>query len=287
MTTTPNAEHSYRRGTAYELIADLYRLMGHEDQIDALYTDAGLYFHAVMHRLAMDDVAPALSLAKANLRAGYDVRRTADALLETGHAGAALELLDHVVPLLEERTPHREDILTAWALAAARADAPERALEIAYQRFSEYPKVDSYRAVMAVAEEQGVANTYDRMMIDALEDDPRALTEVHIARRDIDAALAAYARITGWSGDDLTLRLAALARVHRPQESRQLIEGVVERRIARRSRRAYSDAAAVANRLREVIGEEEFSAYLEDLRSRYRHLPAFRDELNKAFGSSA
>lgn len=279
--------YHYRTMIGCELIADLLRQSGRDDEIDALYLEAGLDYHYVLHRIALSDPERALEHALNYLRDGYDVKRAAQAFLDAGMTAEARDFLDRVVPLLEVRIPHRPDILAMWATVCERGGHPDRALELRYMAFLEVPSVETYRAVMETATEVGRADEYDRKMVDALgkEDrELRVLTEIHIHRRDVDAAIDAFERITGYRGDELALRLATVATKRRPDASRRLITDVVERQIAMKNRMHYAQAAAVAGRLRDIMTGQEFARYLSDLRLRYRRLPALQDELNRAFG---
>lgn len=278
----------YRKTIACELIADLLRRSGRSQEIDALYLEAGLHYRYVLHRIAHDDPSGALSHATEHVRDGYDVSRAARAFLDSGMAVEAGAFLDHVAPLLGPDTPHRGDIVAAWAEAADRLGENERALELRYQWCCERPSVEAYDAVMTTAALLGRGEEYDRKMVDKAPRDYhglRVLTEIHLYRRDVDSAIEAFHAIDGYRSDDLALRLASLAAKRRPETSQGLISGIVERQIAGRNRSCYARAAAAAGKLRDVMTEQELEAYLADLRMRHRRLPALQDELNRVFGT--
>ena len=277
----------YRKTSTCELIAALLRRSAREQEIDALFLDAGLPYHYVLHRIALGDRSGAQAHAVEHVRKGYDVSRAARAFLDAGMVMEAATFLDHVAPLLGSDTPHRGDIVAAWAEAVERLGAVDRALDLRFQWFCERPSVTAYDAVMSTASVLDRTAEFDRKMIDAVSHDSHgstAATEIHIHRRDVDAAIEAFDAISSYRSDDLALRLASLAAKLRPTTSRRLIANIVERQIAGRSRSNYARAAAAAGKLRNAMTEQELSEYLADLRLRYRRLPALQDELNQVFG---
>ena len=278
----------YQKTITCELLASLLRRTGREQEIDAIYLDAGLHYHHVLHRIAVDDGPGALVHAREYLRDGHDVSCAGRAFLDAGMPAEALAFFDHVVPLLQAPTPHRGDIIAAWADAAERSGAIERALDLRYQGFCEGPSVQTYGAVMETAQALDRGAELDRKMIRAVPENAHGLgilADIHIHRKDVDAAIETFERIDGYRSDELALRLAELAAKDRPETSRCLITDFVERQIAGKSRSHYARAAAVAARLRDAMPDSELGQYLDDLRFRYKRLPALQDELNRVFGA--
>lgn len=278
----------YRKMIGYELIAELLRRAGREDEIDSVYLEGGLHYHFVLHRIANEDSAGAFEHAHEYLRDNYDVRRAAEAFLDAGMTGEAVGFLDHVVPLLSARAPHRKDIFSLWARAAERTGDAARALELRRQVLREFPSVDTYEATMQTAKQLGREEEFHHLLIRDVADADCAmtvLTEIHIHRRDVNAAIDAFEKIERYRPDTLALQLAALAAKSRPEVSRRLISDIVEQQISRRSRSHYAQAAALVVRLRDLIQPEEFGEYVADLRMRYKRLPALQDELDRAFAT--
>ena len=276
----------FRKMITYELVAELLRRSGREEEIDSVFIEGGLHYHCVLHRIANGNPTNALEHACEYIREGYDVMRAAQAFLDAGMVNEVRRFLDHVAPMLPGRVPYRREILSLWALAAEKTGDIERALDLRYQAFDEDPSVERYVEVIKIANALGSGNEYDQKIIKSLSEDNRAmkvLTEIHIHRRDVDPAIETFDRISGYRDDKLALRLATAASKSRPKVSRRLITDVVEKEIDCRKRSHYARAASVAARLRDFLSPDEFTEYLIDLRARYRRLPALLDEFNRVF----
>lgn len=279
-------QRHYRLMTAGELLAELYVASSRDAEIPELYRDLGLDFHYVTHRLSTGDVAGAVAHARTHLRIGYDITRFARALLDAGELSAVRGFLEVVLPELGSNEPYRKEILQVYADTLEGLGDFAEALDVKIQSFRERPSVESFRRAIDAARALGRGAEVDRRMIEWAETggvSGERLVEIHIDRGDVDAAVRAFRRTPAYHRDELTIRLAEFIANDRPEESRSLLESLVESNIARRNRAHYAQAATIAGKLRPILGHAAFTEYVRTLRARYPRLPALQDELNRAF----
>lgn len=237
-----------------ELPADLLRRSGREEEADAVFLEAEFNERTVLYRIA---------------------------------TGKPADALEHAVPHLQSAGSRHADMLELWARATELTGEPDRTLGLRFSAFVEQPSVRTYDAVMTTARQLAREAEIEEKMLAALPRDDGglpALVELHVHRRDVDAAVEAFDRIERYRSEDLALKVATLAATRRPDVSRRLITEIVEDHIARKNRSHYARAAHVAIRLRDVMTPSELGDYLRDLRERYRRLRALQDELDIVFG---
>lgn len=277
----------YRRQIAYELLAGLYRRVGRHSEIGPLFRNAGLHFHYVVHLLAEGATDEAVRYATDHLRKGYDIHRFGTSLSEMGATQQAIRFYAAAVPAMKEREPYRHDCMSNLARLYRSSGQPEAALDLQWSVFRERPSVESYKAVYEIAQSLNRADDIERQMLDYLENEEirrTVLIDIHIHRRDIDEALAVYRRETRPVSEETSLRLARAAKAQRPNAAREIYQGLAEEYIGRMGRGNYRRAAGHLVSMRDVSAPEEFSAYLTELRQRYRNRPALRDEIWQALG---
>jgi hypothetical protein len=201
-----------------------------------------------------------------------------------------------VEELIRERARTDQDRrLIEWLKerAKARGDVGE-ALALAGTLFWQHPLMAGYRELKELAQRlarwEGVDGLRTAILTRLAEASRHALlTEIHLEENEIDRALEALAAIRTSSrrwGPPLRIQVARAAEKERPRAAVDLYVQQAEQLIEARGRNNYAEAVAYLVRVRDLyhrLGEPEtWETLIAGLRARNRHLPAFKDELNKA-----
>lgn len=214
----------------------------------------------------------------------YSLLRAADLFIEHG-------LQQQAIDLVSERALESSDRrLKEWLRAAQLGSGnPEDALALALELFREGPSPDGYEEVCDIADRLGRRGELKDMLLAELEantDQTRCLIRVLLEEGELDRAYGHLAASVPKRSDLLWIAFAEEAEDDRPEVALEVYRERAEWLIEQRGRRNYRDACVYlrkTKRLHRAIGkEQEWSDYLEELRSRERRLSALQQELDAA-----
>lgn len=219
-----------------------------------------------------------------------DLTSNLDALIQVHHAKEAIPLaVEHI-----ER--HFEPQLVEWLIRTYtnRGDHSS-AFQWAHRYFLRQPHIRTYRSLKEISQRLSTWKAVRTKLYEefAWEDKHQMLFEMLLEDQEWERAwellprlgkkpepyYAAYSR-----GNSLRLAMASY-RTH-PSNALPILKERVEWHISQRTRSAYAEAAEVLGMVRttqELLNQkEEWKAYIATLRTTYKNLPAFQDELRKA-----
>jgi hypothetical protein len=177
--------------------------------------------------------------------------------------------------------------LLEWlkARALARNDAPV-ALDLALRLFRTNLGLEQYREIRILARQVGRWETVRPELLAGLRE-PKLfglLALIHLDDGEIDQALAAIH--AGPVAATTALEVAKAAEQSHPQDALAIYRRHAEALIGRQGRDNYRSAAGLLARMRAIYqatGEPDlWTAYIAELRERYRRLRAFKEELAAA-----
>jgi hypothetical protein len=237
-----------------------------------------------------------LALGKIDEAAAY-VRQVDDhTLLTLAELFVSHSYGDQVWELIRERARTSQDRrLIEWLKEWARARGDlEEALMLVEMLFWQLPSMPGYQELKSLARTlarwEGVEGLRATVLARLFAASKHALlTQIHLEEDEIDRALEMLAHVRsasrGW-GQPLHIRVARAAEQKRPRAAIDLYVGQIEQLIKARGRDNYAEAVKYLCRVRDLyqgLGElETWVTLITNLRARNRHLPALKDELNKA-----
>jgi uncharacterized Zn finger protein len=150
------------------------------------------------------------------------------------------------------------------------------------------PSAEEFQALHEVSRKLGTWEQVRAEALKALEGSKRfgPLTDIALHERDVPCALQLLARMQTWEQGRYRSQVAQAAEKSHPQDALALYKELVEHAIRGRDRRAYQQAAQYLKRMKAVYrsleAPSDWEAYLQSLRTEYRHLPALQDEIRRA-----
>jgi uncharacterized Zn finger protein len=229
----------------------------------------------LMEQLALrdGDVDAFVAILRADLGSPWQYLRAATALQEAGRDGEALAWAERG----RQAFPDLHDPRLASFLAAAYQQAGRHGDAIAVRRhaFTQRPTLETYQQLHSVAEPAGDWDTVRAEVLPVLDDASfggSVLVQILLWEGDVEAAWQA-AR-TGPVLDEVLLELVRRREATHPADVVPAYERFVERRIDRKDKSGYRDAAELVEHLRglhdRLTEAGRFSAYLGELRSRHK-----------------
>jgi uncharacterized Zn finger protein len=263
------AERQKRRGRAKDAAA-LVREMGTPEQKALLLAREGETDEALRRMRQIVTEKPGLAV------------QFAEVLLEAGAKDTAVELA-------KERARGGDSWCANWLAKYYSRHGPlQEALEWQRKVFLRQPSVGAFKALCEAGRKLGRLEKVRADALTALEREKKigALVEIALDEGDVARALELLPRVErhGWQG--YRQEVAEAAEKDYPREALALYQEMAERAIGERRRSSYQKAAqhlkrakALYKRLEE---QDDWDAYLRELRERYANLPALQDELHKA-----
>jgi len=181
----------------------------------------------------------------------------------------------------------------------------QQALDIEMARFQAHPDEATYLAVRsaAQADEQGIHlwSGLRSQLLQALKQQSRwaALVAIFVDEGEVERALTALQEeeqmqkvptypaygYRSYPLATLRVRVARVAEETYPDEAIQIYARVVEALIEQRGRENYQQAVAYLSQMKQlyqkVEREKTWEAYIVGLRTRYKSLRAFKEELER------
>ena len=209
----------------------------------------------------------------------------ANALLEA----KAPELALQVVKELEQQQAHwgYQDWLAKYHMQHSDS---QTALEAQLQRFRlmHVPSLEHYKTIKQLAQQLGSWSEIEPQLLKKLESKSHqtVLIEIALYENDLDRALALLPDLTNWRVTQYTGMVAKAAEKPRPQTAIDLYQKMVAGYIAQKSRSDYQSAVGILIRVKPLYDalndRAGWTAYLNDLRTQFKRLPALQDELRRA-----
>jgi len=169
--------------------------------------------------------------------------------------------------------------------AIARNDGPA-ALDLALRIFRTHQSLVQYQEIRALAQQVGrweilraelLATLHERRLLGLL-------AQIYLDDGEIDQALAALH--AGPLSGEIALAVAKAAEEPHPREALAIYRSHAEALVNQQGRDNYRGACRILTRMRDIYqttGEPElWTAYITELRERFRRLRAFKEELGVA-----
>jgi uncharacterized Zn finger protein len=274
----------------------------------AEYRNAELWDDAVKVLVELGRIDEAVHLASRKLTMANALLAFADRLVASGDA----ERVERVMALVDDRLWEREgqnvrddQALREWLERRyGEQGRPDKALELARNRFKAAPAKATYDAVRTAARLPGQPeDIWPVLRPDLLKtlhkhNDWYGLIDIHLEEGEIAEALAALEKAVkpsrtyqpslsypwGVSIEGHAARVAAAAEAAFPDEAVRIYRRLAEQRIARRERVNYQAAASYlvrVMRLLEARGRgEQWPPLIAEIREQNRSLRALREELD-------
>jgi len=275
----------YARRDLGELILALLGDELSDEEYLTLSHEAGLWQRYTQRLLDLGRVNDAVeAIRRAN---DYQVLRLADLLCDSGHRALAREVVT-------ERLGGAADTrLMEWLQDRAAEDGdPAEALRLAERIFWQHPSLERLEKVRVWAERLDAWPELREGIVTRLAAEGRyaLLTRVHLAEKDIERALEAFAQVRSGGGrlplDSLQLEVADALQTERPRIAARLYLEYAEARIKARGRGNYAEAVRYLRRVRKLLrrmdAEDEWTEIITRIREDNRRLRAFQEELDGA-----
>jgi hypothetical protein len=171
------------------------------------------------------------------------------------------------------------------ARAGARNDAPV-ALDLALRIFHTNQSLARYQEIRTFARQAGRWVNVRPEVLAALHERRlfALLTQIYLDDGEIDQALAAMR--AGPVSASIALEVAKAAEEPRPHDALAIYRRHAEALVGQQGRDNYREACRILTWVRDIYratGEpEQWTAYITELRERYRRLRAFKEELGAA-----
>lgn len=276
-----------------------------DEEILALYREAELWDEVAHLLLQTDRVGEAIDVARRRIEQARALIGFADALVARGgeDVDRALTLVDDRLWESEGDKSYEDAILQDWLRVQYSAHGRgKEALEMAQRGFRHQPTLQAYLAVRDAArlagQPEGSWEALRPELLARLQErkDWVTLVQIYLEEGDVRSALDAFAAAsetmrrgigyTSYAGPSLVLDLAAAAETGYPDDAIRVYQELAEGRIGYRTRDSYRVAAEYLVRVKTTLErhkrEDEWRAFITDLRERYKTLRALQDELNQA-----
>jgi hypothetical protein len=286
-----------------------------QEEVLAEYRHAHLYTELAEHYLQLGRQSEALTVAQEHLTETFEVTRFAERLLASDAQWRDQSLAFVEGRLAEEITaakkmpkdlmrPHGIDTYRCWLSEQYRlAGRMQQALDIEMARLQAHPDEATYFAVRsaAQADKQNIHlwPGLRSQLLQALKQQRRwaALVAIFVDEGEVEQALAALQEdeqmqkaptypaygYRSFSLATLRVRVARVAEEMYPEEAIQIYARVVEALIEQRGRENYQQAVEYVSQMKKlyqkVEREKTWEAYIVGLRTRYKSLRAFKEEL--------
>lgn len=217
---------------------------------------------------------------------GYSITSVADRFEKHGYPEMAVQII-------REHPSSETDIqMLEWLKQyAIRHNQPREALRLAELLFWQAQSLENYNALLETAGPLGERDTVRQHILQRLENAGNfsLLVEIYLMENEVDLALAALERVNPdiWWGRMSLLRrqVAQAVEIPRPREAIRQYLMLTEDLIEQRTRGSYAEAALLLRKVQKLyhgLGEENrWIEIINSLRSEYRRLPAFMDELRR------
>lgn len=284
----PSSE-GWTRETLVNILSAWRQKWGRDDECRAIIQEDGSATQKVFLLVQDGGFEEAVSLAREHLEnSPGDMLELADALVAAKTPERAVELLEPYVSS-EKLSSRRFSCYLKWlAEYYGKSRNYQKALEWQRRVFFEDPSVEEFSMLQNLGRKMKVWEEIRQEALAHLETKKKfdVLLDIALCEGDIQRALDLLPRLPRAWGQDSRLDVAEAAEKTFPLEAIRLYRDVAETAIVLRQRESYRAAARCLARVR-VLSEklECVSEWREDLASfkkRYRHLPAFQDELKKA-----
>ncbi len=221
---------------------------------------------------------------------------------DESHATRAIRLIEDHAWETEGKSSLTDHLLNHWLMTRyGEYGRPAEALKLADRRFAHTPDFESWQAVRDIAllpNQPPDAWTSRRPAMESVfrrNQDWAALLEAHLKEGEFEPAQAAMAELQRHMERypftipeahfmSLQRRLLEASEHIDPDRAIGIYRKQAEQLIAQRGRDKYQMAAQLLDRIRYVLEGadrlDEWPAIIDDVRSRYRNLPALSDELD-------
>ncbi len=219
-------------------------------------------------------------------RAGdYELLTLADIFVQHQQAKVAERLMNERVKTAKDTR------LAEWLKERSKAKGDSAgALAWARKLFEEYPSLERYDEIHKLALE---LDTWQSVRAELLvwlnqQKDFTLLTEIHLAAKEIDAALATLKKIQDryFPAIGLRLQVAQAAEATHPRDALRIYLEEAERIIQARNRGAYDQACQYLVRVRKLYQQlnesEVWEQYLQKVKVETKAMRAFKAEMAKA-----
>ncbi len=152
----------------------------------------------------------------------------------------------------------------------------------------EAPTLERYKTIKQLAMQVGNWNKMESQLLKDLgsESYSEVLIEIALHENDLDRALALLPKLKSWGVIQYTDRVAKAAEQPRPQTAIDLYQQMAAGYTAQKSRSAYQSAVAILKQVKPLYDalndRSGWAAYLDSLRTQFKHLPALQDEIRSA-----
>jgi hypothetical protein len=274
----------WRNEAIVSFLAERQSLMGQSAEASRIIDELGSPEQKAFLRVEEGKLTEAVAIANQHFshQPGL-VTQFADALLEAKAPEVALQLVN------EQEQQHSNWGYREWlADYHLQYSPPQTALDAHLRRFMENPTLARYQTIKQLAQQVGTWSEVESQLLKDLEPTQHqaVLIEIALDEQDLDRALALLPKLTGWGVSIYLSRVAQAAEKPRPQTAIDLYQRMVAEYIAQKSRSSYQSAVQILkqvqplyNALNNRVG---WTAYLENLRTQFKYLPALQDELRKA-----
>ncbi len=265
--------------------------------------DGGRYHHSrsnltrIMESLARrtGDVEVLVAVKAKDLSSAWHYLGIANAYREAGEHDKALAWAERGLTAFPDRPDSRlREFLIEEYLRRRRK---QEALALAWEEYTDYPDLESYRKLHAVARRVKVWQEWREKAIERLREaidaefakrrpaypgaapDHRRLVDILLWEKDIEGAW--QEACAGMRDSGLWLRLAELRGKTHPAEAAAVYRRETARLVGQTNNRAYASAIILVEKVRRLLPKREFAAYLTELRTQYKQKRNFMKLLDK------
>lgn len=248
----------------------------------------GQYYLLVIKLLDLKRLDEAFEVIKSHIQGNVDQTRVLYDLQQKGHEQVAIQQAEVWL------NAGYNDFIADWLIGRLTINHDhERNLKWQLVRMNERPDIRYYVELKATAQALG---NWDIMRPDLLKKLERGnhydiLIYAYLHDQDWDSAWAMLPKIESkppnryqWMA--LDFEIAKQSYIARPEKALPVYQKYVRIHISERNRQSYAEATAILKTLREIYKQlddiEGWQHYINELRTEFRKLSAFQDELSKA-----
>ncbi|MCQ3932392.1 MAG: hypothetical protein DPW16_18240 [Chloroflexi bacterium] len=248
----------------------------------------GQYYLLATKLLDLKRLDEALEVIKLHIQGNVDQTRVLYDLQQKGYEDAAIQQAEAWL-----NTAYN-DFIAHWLIERLTINHDqERNLRWQLVRMNERPDIRYYVELKATAQALG---NWDIMRPDLLKKLERGshydiLIYAYLHDQDWDSAWAILPKIESkppnryqWMA--LDFEIAKQSYIARPEKALPVYQKHVRIRISERNRQSYAEAMALLKTVREIFKQLDdivgWQQYISELRTEFRKLSAFQDELSKA-----
>ncbi len=248
----------------------------------------GQYYLLVIKLLDLKRLDEAFEVIKSHIQGNVDQTRVLYDLQQKGHEQVAIQQAEVWL------NAGYNDFIADWLIGRLTINHDyERNLKWQLVRMNERPDIRYYVELKATAQALG---NWDIMRPDLLKKLAQGnhydiLIYAYLHDQDWDSAWAMLPKIESkppnryqWMA--LDFEIAKQSYIARPEKALPVYQKYVRIHISERNRQSYAEATALLKTLREIYKQLDDIAgwqhYINELRTEFRKLSAFQDELSKA-----